>query len=212
MLLTRSADDSELSRLHPPSITATVTWKKFQLWQTALRAISLSPWWQFCLIVVGSISSIVYPHPPLVGIAAVAGNILTRPKALTSIMSIWLANQVYGFTIRRYPLSLESLTWRLVMGSSIFLVTWLLTLQPKFSRNNFQGYLIWLAIGILGGYTLYQGSIVLIAQLMGGHGLSLTILWSIFWKDIVWAISLSLLHGCVLGVMAVKLLKQAIKR
>ena len=212
LLLTRSDDDWELSRLHPPSITATVTWNKLSLWQAVLRAIALSPWWQFCLIVVGSISSIVYPHPPLVGIAAVAGNTLTRPKALTSIISIWLANQVYGFTIRRYPLSLESLTWGLVMGSSIFLVTWLLTLQPKFSRNNFQGYLIWLAIGVLGGYALYQGSIVLIAQLMGGHGFSLTVLWSIFWKDIVWAISLSLLHGCVLGVMAIKLLKQAIKR
>ena len=60
--------------------------------------------------------------------------------------------------------------------------------------------------------TLYQGSIVLIAQLIGGQGLSWTILWSIFWKDLVWAISLSLLHGCVLGVMAIKLLKQAMKR
>ncbi len=112
LLFTRSDDDSELSRLHPPSITATITWKKLQLWQTALRAISLSAWWQFCLIVVGSISGIIYPHPPLVGIAAVAGNTLTRSKALTSVLSIWLANQVYGFTIRRYPLSLESLTWR----------------------------------------------------------------------------------------------------
>lgn len=212
LLLTRSDDDWELSRLDPPSINATVTWNKLQLWQAVLLAISISPWWQFCLIVVGSISSIVYAHPPLVGIAAVAGNTLTRPRALTSITSIWLANQVYGLTIRRYPLSLESLTWGLVMGSSIFLVTWLLTLQPKFSRNNFQGYLIWLTIGVLGGYILYQGSIVLIAQLIWGHGLSLTILWSIFWKDIVWAIALSFLHGCVLGVMAVKLLKQAMKR
>ena len=220
LLLTRSDDRSELSRLHPPSITATVTWNKLQLWQAVLRAISLSPWWQFCLIVVGSISSIVYPHPPLVGIAAVAGNTLIRFKALTSITGIWLANQVYGFTIRRYPLSLESLTWGLIMGSSIFLVTWLITLQPRFSRYNFQGYSIWLAIAVFGGYALYQGSIMLTAQLIGGHGLSWAILWSILWKDVVWAIALSILHGCVLSAItrrvrfaiAIKLIKQSIKR
>ena len=62
LLLTRSDKDWELSRLHPPSITATVTWNKLSLWQAVLRAIAMSTWWQFCLIVLGSISSIVYPH------------------------------------------------------------------------------------------------------------------------------------------------------
>ena len=212
LILSHSTDRSELSRLKPPEITTTVTWNKLQLWQTAIKAIAISPWWQFCLVAVGTISGIVYPHPPLVGLAAVAGNTLIRQKALMSIVSIWLANQVYGFTMRRYPLTIESLTWGIVMGSSIYLVTWLITLQPKFSRHNFQGYLIWLAIAIFGGYALYQGSIMLIAQSIGEHGLSLAILWSIFWKDVVWAISLSILHGCALSAIAIKLIKQSIKR
>ena len=158
--------------------------------------MSLSNWWQTFLIVVGSASSIIYPHVPLVGLAAVTGNTLTRKKALITAMSIWFASQLYGFTIRQYPRTIESLAWGLVMGLGMLTITWLVTLQPKFSRHNLQSYLLWLAISVLGGYAIYQSSIVLIAQLMGGHGFSSAILWGIFVKDVVWAAALSGIHGC----------------
>lgn len=165
-------------------------------WQIANKAISKSNWWQLSLITIGSASSLIYPHVPLVGFAAVSGNTLTRKKALIAAMSIWFANQLYGFTIRQYPRTLESLTWGLVMGLGMLLVTYLVTLQPKFSRYNFQGYLIWLAIALVGGYAIYQGSILLIAQLMSGHGFSSAILWGIFVKNVIWAAALSGVHGC----------------
>jgi hypothetical protein len=212
LILARSTVDTQSQLKIPPKIAKTATWNKLNLWQIALRAIAVSNWWQFCLITIGSVSSLIFPHPPLVGLAAVAGNTLTRKKALITVMSIWVANQFYGFSIRAYPLTLTSLTWGLVMGSSILFVTWLITLQPKFSRHNIQGYLIWLAVGLFGGYALYQGSILLIAQLMGGHGLSGAILWRIFVKDLVWATSLSIFHGCALTAIALKLLKQIMQR
>ncbi|MGK7952493.1 MAG: hypothetical protein AB4368_27830 [Xenococcaceae cyanobacterium] len=165
------------------------------LWQIANKAISQSNRWQLFLITIGSASSIIYPHVPLVGFAAVTGNTLTRKKALISAMSIWFTNQLYGFTIRQYPRTFESFTWGLVMGLGTLLITWLITLQPKFSRDNFRGYLTWLAIGIVGGYAIYQGSIVLIAQLMGGHGLTSAILGRIFIRDAVWACALSAIHS-----------------
>ena len=115
-------------------------------WQIAYKVISKSNWWQIFLITIGSASSIIYPHVPLVGLAAVAGNTLTRKKALISAMSIWFANQLYGFTIRQYPQTLESFTWGLVMGLGTLLVTWLVTLRPKFSRYNVRGYLNWLIV------------------------------------------------------------------
>lgn len=180
------APNSQLSRLNS--------------WQIASQVMSNSNWWQLSLITIGSASSIIYPHVPLVGFAAVAGNTLTRKKALITAMSIWFASQLYGFTVRQYPRTLESLTWGLVMGLGILLVTYLVTLRSKFSRYNFQGYLIWLAIAIVGGYAIYQGSIVLISQLMSGHRFSSTILWGIFVKDVVWAAVLSGIHSCaVLG-------------
>ena len=126
------------------------------LWQITEEAIAKNNWWQMFLIAVDSASSIIYPHVPLVSFAAVAGNTLTRKKALISAMSIWLANQLYGFAVRQYPITLESLTWGLVMGLGMLTVTWLVTaLRPQFSRCNLQGYSLWLAISLIGGYAIY---------------------------------------------------------
>ncbi len=183
----KSAKNLELSQLN--------------LWQKTVSAIAVSNWWQLCVIAVGSASSIIYPHVPLVGLAAVTGNTLTCKKALITAMSIWFANQLYGFTIRQYPRTLESLTWGLVMGLGTLLVTWLVTLRPKFSRYNFRGYLIWLAIGVVGGYAIYQGSIVLIAQLMDGHGFTAVILGRIFVRNAVWACALSAIHCSLVWVV-----------
>ena len=41
-------------------------------WQIAYKVISKSNWWQIFLITIGSASSIIYPHVPFVGFAAVA--------------------------------------------------------------------------------------------------------------------------------------------
>ena len=186
------------SRLIPSKSALNPRLSRIRSWQITVEAIAKSNWWQMFLIAVGSASSIIYPHVPLVGLAAVAGNTLTRNKALISAMSIWFANQLYGFTIRQYPKTLESLIWGLVMGLGVLLVTWLVTLQPKFSRQSFQGYLVWLAISLIGGYAIYQGSIVLVAQWMGGHGFSSTILGKIFLRDVIWAMALYGVYGCVL--------------
>ncbi|MGK7948231.1 MAG: hypothetical protein AB4368_05355 [Xenococcaceae cyanobacterium] len=170
-------------------------------WQIAWKVTSDRNWWQLCLIAIGSASSIIYYHVPLVAFAAVTGNTLTRKKALITTMSIWFASQLYGFTIRQYPLTLESLTWGLVMGLGTLLVTWLVTLRPKFSHYNFQGYLIWLAIAVVGGYAIYQGSILLVAQLMGGHGLTAVMLGRIFVKNVIWAVGLSGIHSSIIWLL-----------
>lgn len=185
----------------PPKKVSLAALRKLNLWQTAGEMVSNSNKWQLSLIAIGSASSIIYAHVPLVGFAAVAGNTLTPKKAFITVTSIWFANQLYGFTIRQYPRTLESLTWGLVMGLGTLLVTWLITLQPKFSRRSFRGYLLWLAIAVVGGYAIYQGSIVLIAQLMGGHGLSFTILWQIFLKDAGWAVVLSAIHSILVWLV-----------
>ena len=82
------------------------------------------------------------------------------------------------------------------MGLGTLLITWLVTLQPKFSRHSFWGSLTWLVVSLVSGYAIYQGSIVLIAQLMSGHGFSSTILWGIFVKNAIWVTALSAIHSC----------------
>ncbi len=182
----------------PPKKFSLAALSQLNLWQTAGEMVSNSNKWQLSLIAIGSASSIIYAHVPLVGLAAVAGNTLTRNKALITVTSIWFANQLYGFAIRQYPRTFESFTWGLVMGLGTLLVTWLVTLRPKFSRYNVWGYLTWLVVSFVGGYAIYQGSIVLIAQLMSGHGFSSTILWGIFVKNVIWATALSGIYCCAL--------------
>ena len=87
------------------------------------------------------------------------------------------------------------------MGLGTLLVTWLVTLQPKFSRYNVWGSLTWLVVSLVGGYAIYQGSIVLIAQWMGGHGFSSAILWGIFVKNIIGAAALSAIHCSLVWVV-----------
>ena len=193
--------------LNQQSLFATITGKMTQesiskaySQEYACKNVSKGGFWQFSLIFLGCVSSLIYPHAPLVGFSAVAGNTLTRKKALTCVMAIWLANQLYGFIIRQYPQTWESLTWGMVMGVGTLFVTGLVTLKPTFCQR-FSGHCFWLVISVIGGYLLYQGAIILVAQLMGGHSLTLAILWQIFLKNCLWAIGLSVIHGCVVAVM-----------
>ncbi len=95
----------------------TVDWQEnYNVWSHAEKAMSHSRLWQFLLITIGSASSIIYPHVPLVGFAAISGVTLNRKQAIISSIIIWLVNQFYGFTLRQYPQTLESFTWGLVMG------------------------------------------------------------------------------------------------
>ena len=59
------------SRLIPSKSALKPKLSRIGLWQITVEAIAKSNWWQMFLIVVGSTSSIIYPHVPLVGFAAV---------------------------------------------------------------------------------------------------------------------------------------------
>lgn len=78
-------------------------------WATGYQAIATGQLWRFCLLVIGSASSIIYPHALLVSFAAIAGTTLSRQQAVVIAGLIWLANQLYGYTIRDYPLAVMSL-------------------------------------------------------------------------------------------------------
>lgn len=174
--------------------------ENYNVWSNAEKAISRSHLWQFLLITIGSASSIIYPHVPLVGFAAISGVTLNRKQAIISSIIIWLFNQFYGFTLRQYPQTLESLTWGLVMGLGTLLVTILATLKPKLIEQKIWRYYLWLTASLVIGYVLFEGIILLTASLMMGssHGLTVGILGRIFVKNIVWAIALTFIHSLLI--------------
>lgn len=178
-------------------MTALYRPENYNLWSAAQKAIARSGLWQFILIAIGSASSIIYPHVPLVGFAAISGATLNRKQAIIASTAIWFVNQLYGFGIREYPRTSESFTWGIVMALGTLLVTIIAGIKPKLSGEKVWGYYAWLAASLVGGYVLFEGGILLTAQLMvgDGHGLNAAILGRIFVKNLVWAIALTLIHS-----------------
>lgn len=174
--------------------------ENYNVWSNAVKAMSRSRLWQFLLIAIGSASSIIYPHVPLVGFAAISGVTLNRKQAIISSTIIWFVNQLSGFTLRQYPQTLESFTWGLVMGLGTLLVTILATIKQKFMGEKVWRYYLWLAVSLVIGYVLFEGIILLTARLMvgDGHGLTVGILGKIFVKNIVWAIALTFIHSLLI--------------
>lgn len=155
----------------------------------ALALVTHRPW-SFLLIAIGSASSLIYPHAPLVSFAALAGITLNRKQAIVSALLIWFFNQLYGFTIRHYPLSAVALLWGVTMGLGAIVVALIASMQPTFSYRSLAGRSLWLGISLLLGFAVYQSSILLVNQWVGMHGLTADVLMRIFVRDLVWAIAL----------------------
>lgn len=164
-------------------------------WVAGCQAIATGQLWRFCLLVIGSASSIIYPHVPLVSFAAVAGTTLNRWQAVVIAGLIWLTNQLYSYTIRHYPLSVVSCLWGLTMGLGTIVVVLIASIQPKFSRHSWWGQGFWLGIALLLGFCVYQSSILLVNQWVGMHGLTTEVMMRIFVQDLIWAIALFSLHS-----------------
>ncbi|MCU0535649.1 MAG: hypothetical protein MUD14_17295 [Hydrococcus sp. Prado102] len=173
--------------------------QKINRWEIAHRSVAQSKLWSFLLIAIGSASSLISPHSPLVGFATVAGISLTRQKAIAIPLLVWLVNQIYGFTVRQYPQTIESLIWGLVMGAGTIVVALIAIARPQFSRERWTGHCLWLGITFLSGYVLFEGLVFLAGLSMGqSHVFTLAILWGVFVKEFVWAIALGGIHALLL--------------
>jgi hypothetical protein len=150
--------------------------------------------WQYCLLAIGSASSFIYPHVPLVSFAVLAGITLNRKWAIISVLLIWFVNQLYGFTIRHYPLSAIALLWGITMGLGTIVVTLIASSQPQFSRQSLPGQSLWLAISLLLGFAAYQSSTLLVNQWVQMHGLTVDVFLRMFVRDGIWAIALFALY------------------
>ena len=156
--------------------------------------IAKGKFWYYSLIAIGSASSIVYPHAPLVSFATLAGITLSRRQAAIAAVLIWFVNQLYGFTIRHYPLTAITFLWGVTMGLGTVVVALIASIQPRFSHQSWVGQSAWLGIALFLGFAAYQSSILLVNQWVGMHGLTADVLLRIFLRDLIWAIALFALY------------------
>ncbi|AFZ18799.1 hypothetical protein [Allocoleopsis franciscana] len=164
-------------------------------WKLAWSTVAQNRLWVLLLTVLGSASSVVYPHPPLVSFATVAGTTLKPTQAVKAISIIWLVNQIWGYTLRNYPQTTDSFVWGLIMGLGTLLVTLLATIKPRFSRERMGGHFLWLGTALIAGFVLFESLILLFGTLLGNeHSITLSILAHLFLKEMIWTISLALGH------------------
>jgi hypothetical protein len=152
--------------------------------------------WQYGLIAIGCFSSFLYPHIPLVSFATLAGITLNRRQAVASAGLIWLVNQLYGFTVRQYPLTSIAFLWGLTLGLGTVAVALMASMMPRVSpRSGLIRQGVGLIMTLMVGFVTFNSGIWLVNQWAGMHGLTADVLLRILGRDLGWAIGLfSLYH------------------
>ncbi|MFB2978580.1 hypothetical protein [Microseira sp. BLCC-F43] len=169
---------------------------KLKQWSSGWKAVERGSLWVVLLTAIATASSLIYPHPPLVSFATIAGVTLTPTKAVKTVAIAWLVNQIFGYTFRNYPQTTESFTWGLILGLGATIVTILATSRPHFSQALIWGHFLWIGVALVGGFIIFEGLIWLVGLLMGGeHSFTLAILGLRWIKEVIWTITLALGHG-----------------
>jgi hypothetical protein len=164
-------------------------------WSVAWNAVAHHRLWTFFLVAIGAFSSVIYPHPPFVAFGAIAGTTLKPKRAVLVALSIWLMNQIYGYTVWQYPWSGDSLLWGLMLGLGSLIVTALALLRPTFSQKTMKGHCLWLGAIALVGFAAFQSLILSVDWLLiGSHTLTWAIAHSILINTTLWTISLTLIY------------------
>jgi hypothetical protein len=164
-------------------------------WSSVWNRAASDRLWTFLLVAIGAFSSVIYPHSPFVAFGAIAGTTLKPKRAILVALSIWLVNQVYGYTVRQYPWSADSLLWGLMLGLGTLTVTALALLRPPFSQKTLRGHCLWLSAIVLMGFAVFQSLILTVDWLLtGSHTLTWAIAGGILINTTVWTIALALIH------------------
>ena len=170
-----------------------------QSFESAWRSLALSRLLTVTILALGTASNVLYAHTPLVAFAVISGIALTRRRAFSVALLIWLVNQSVGFGLRGYPLTTTAFTWGALMGLGTLLVVAFASWRPSFAQTTWLGHWLWLAIAVLVGCGLYQGLILLAYPVMAdGHWMDGAIVVKLFVKQFMWAGAIALGHSLLL--------------
>jgi len=168
---------------------AAITWWA-NSWQTTAR----SWFWWFSLILLGSLSHSLDIYMPWVAFAVIAGITLQRHKAIATTLLLWLFHDGLVDGIHSEASLMPVVLWVCCMGLAVVIVTSLSTLRPQFAQQSFTGHLKWIALSMGSGFLIFEGMTACFWNFWGGHGLHLTVLSTLFGKEMMWAIALVIAH------------------
>ena len=163
---------------------------------SAFTEIESSRWLPLGLLAAGTLSAVVTPHAPLAAFAATSGVLLRPRRAVAVALLIWLIDQASGLGLRGYPLEQLSVTWALVMGSGTVAVALLASQGPGLRRRSWSGHALWSLLALVGGFLLYQGTIILVYPfIVDGHTMGADVITGLLRQQLAWGGALMLGHG-----------------
>ena len=157
--------------------------------------------WLALLVAASAAFSFVFAcATPFAAFAAAAALTLSRRDALRLTVAVWLANQVLGYAVLKYPWTANSFAWGAVLGAAAVLTT--VAARWVTLRLAGRSYGVLALATLLAAFMVYEGVLfaVAVAWLGGTESFTPLIVGRIFSVNVVALIGLSALHRVGVGV------------
>lgn len=158
------------------------------VWIQSCQHMAQGRLWPSLLTTIGCLGNVTYTCTlPFVTIGILTGTTLSRPKAIISTLIIWLANQIFGYTLHNYPRTPDSFGWGITLGICTLAVTLAASYRPLFKPGKLWLNYLWIPVMLIVGFLGFQVLIFLAGLGLGGtHGLTLPILVEIWLDNWLW--------------------------
>jgi hypothetical protein len=148
---------------------------------------------------------------PFAALSAAAALTMSRRDAVRLTVAVWLANQVLGYAVLKYPWSADSFAWGAVLGAAAILTT--VTARAAALRLAGCRYGVLALATLLAAFMVYEGVLfaVAIAWLGGTESFTLPIVSRIFSVNAVALLGLYALYlvGAATGLVGPSTLRPA---
>lgn len=160
--------------------------------------ISSPKQWFYALAVIGSLVSVVTPHPPFLALAVVAAASLTPRRASLSLGAFWFVHLVSNYAFRGLHFTVTTLLWELILALSIGFVLKITIAIASYASSNdpVRGRSVWdwwlvftTALGL--GFVVFEGLQVLFWVGLGGHGYTPAVMGYLLLQSSLWTFGLA---------------------
>lgn len=156
--------------------------------------------WSLLFIGIGIVFSIVDSHPPLVGLATVAGTTLLPKRAIGLMILVWLVNAIQICRNPNHPILTVSLIWTLITGLGIVLTTGLAAIKPTLMQKSPLERLLWVSLVSLLGLIIVEVLHTAFWNTLGGYGLTFEVFVWMFSKELLWTVVLTTSHLLIVSL------------
>lgn len=145
--------------------------------------------WLRLFLLIGTFTTAIVPHPPLIALATVAGVTMPPSRAVKATIALWISSEVLGYSLQGYPLTPLNLMWSAAIGLGMVLALSVASYRPAWSRASQWRQWLWTAIAFGTSFGLFHGLIMLFWSGLGGHGYTWPVLAHLLGQETVWLIA-----------------------